>query len=349
MDNLSRFSTSLFEAWPKRCPKPPYRARGWSVELDSIETKESNLSAFDVSGQKDKRLRFPSSAVIGSYIDDDGVYTVVHAPEIVIRSRGRVDAQNALDLIGAAIAVWYGECYTDYLVALPLEDNDYSGLDEYDYAQLKTRRLHSAGGGYATAAAFAAKCTNKKRWTYALLKLWLSIKIYGDDWRRFDPSLGSSPYQDKNPLNFITYSQSIISAYSCIEELGLQINANSKNPSMIDGVWNPVVLQDLQNRLSSCGVDQDEKFVWVLRNTPSRVERRHPPPKGGRASWANSSIRDRLIRVEDAILYASRLRSRLSAHRVSSETKSLSPIEVHNVQMIARRLLLESLGYWRYF
>lgn len=56
------------------------------------------------------------------------------------------------------------------------------------------------------------------------------------------------------------------------------------------------------------------------------------------------------MHVSDAIAYTSFLRSTIAAH--SNENKSylrvLSVYEVSNVQFLARRLLLESLGYWRY-
>lgn len=44
-------------------------------------------------------------------------------------------------------------------------------------------------------------------------------------------------------------AQAIIIFYSVIEELGLEIRANRDNPSFINGRWNPVIKNELENRL----------------------------------------------------------------------------------------------------
>ena len=53
------------------------------------------------------------------------------------------------------------------------------------------------------------------------------------------------------------------------------------------------------------------------------------------------------LQITDAIDYASWLRSKISAHRLSDLASSLSYYDVVNVQDLARRLLLEHLGFWK--
>jgi hypothetical protein len=57
---------------------------------------------------------------------------------------------------------------------------------------------------------------------------------------------------------------------------------------------------------------------------------------------------DSEIPVIDAIAYAEWLRSGVASHAVNDLTPVLSPYDVINVQHVARRLLLETLGFWRW-
>lgn len=60
-------------------------------------------------------------------------------------------------------------------------------------------------------------------------------------------------------------------------------------------------------------------------------------------------MRDVYVEVIDGIAYASWLRSSISAHRLPRLARSLTTYDVANVQHLARRLLLEVLGFWRYY
>ena len=60
-------------------------------------------------------------------------------------------------------------------------------------------------------------------------------------------------------------------------------------------------------------------------------------------------MRDVFVEVVDAIAHVSWLRSRVAAHRMDeSLVKVLSQYEVANAQFLARRLLLEKMGFWRW-
>ena len=52
--------------------------------------------------------------------------------------------------------------------------------------------------------------------------------------------------------------------------------------------------------------------------------------------------------MEDAIARASFLRSRVSSHKLGRKAASLTALDVANVQLLARRLLLEHLGVFKY-
>jgi len=143
-------------------------------------------------------------------------------------------------------------------------------------------------------------------------------------------------------------ANAITLGYSVLEELSFDIRASSEIPSTINGRWNPVVKKDLQERLIKGGINISERILWHLRDTPTRIERRRKPPGIQKCEWARFRVRDMYLDVIEAIAYASWLRSKTSAHRLSMLAKSLTIYDVANVQHLARRLLLETLGFWRY-
>jgi hypothetical protein len=116
---------------------------------------------------------------------------------------------------------------------------------------------------------------------------------------------------------------------------------------MIDGKWNPAVLANLHARLRRANIDLGERVVWHRRHTPTLVERKFPATSAGKTPWTYAMVRDVEVRIEDAINHASRLRSKVAAHRLPSIAKSLTLYDASNVQFVARRLLLEVLGCWR--
>jgi hypothetical protein len=148
------------------------------------------------------------------------------------------------------------------------------------------------------------------------------------------------------PLDHVHFAYAIVVAYAVIEELGLDVQVPKGSYSVKEGVWNPQVRQDLEQRLTSAGVDIHDTVPWLIRSTPTRVERRNSTPVGAKSKWSRGSVRDKNLNLIDAINYSSRLRSRVAAHRFSKPTSSLSQFDVANVQFVARRLLLESMGFW---
>jgi len=159
------------------------------------------------------------------------------------------------------------------------------------------------------------------------------------------PTRGEHILTTADPLFYTNYALAIIAYYSVFEELNAHVIASQTNPSKLkDGSWNPPVLSDLKTRLTGLGVDPESTAMWLLRGTPTRIERKHKPPAGTPTSWTRGMVRDRKIPICDAISYASLLRSRVSAHRTSDRTRSLTIAHVCNVQMLARDLLLQVLG-----
>jgi hypothetical protein len=267
------------------------------------------------------------------------------AQEIVIEAKDRAFAQRALNLVTAAKMLLDDDFTTsEFWTALPEENANLEDLSEREYRAALQRS--AATFGYGRAAAIAAKTTHRRRWTSSLVKYWLSLQSCSVPAMEHHPRYEYKFTIERDPFSYGLMAQALIPAYSSIEELALEVRASNKNPSKIDGAWNPPVLADLRRRLLKAGINLDDTFVWHLRTPPSRIEKGHPPPTGQRASWSGRSIRDRLVRVEDALNYASFLRSKVSAHATNKLTRSLTMNDLYNVQNLARRLLLETLGWW---
>jgi hypothetical protein len=215
-----------------------------------------------------------------------------------------------------------------------------------------------AGGGRGLgvyqlplACIIAAKASQRMAYQYALFKFLLSQRSVCLGVDALDPERDWEPGKSVSdfPAEHVFNAHAIISGYSVLEELSLELRASSKKPSKINGQWNPVVKQELENRLVKAKVDLSEPLLWHLRDTPTKIERSRQPPSKGKCEWASAKVRDIYVEVIDAIAYASWLRSGISAHKLPELAKSLTIYDVANVQNLARRLLLEVLGFWHYY
>jgi len=145
------------------------------------------------------------------------------------------------------------------------------------------------------------------------------------------------------------FSHAIVSAYSAIEDLGLEVRASQKKPSRINGEWNPLVREDLESRLEKANIDLKETILWTIRGPMRNIERKRGIPILEKAPWARGPVRDAEIKIIDAIAYSDWLRDCVASHGVKALTKVLSPYDVVNVQHLTRRLLLETIRYWQYY
>ena len=270
------------------------------------------------------------------------------AKEIIVYAQSQDRAQYVIDAVLAAHCLYKGEILTSEFV--PVFPKRAKTIDEIE------KQLW-AGGGHTIAVSnlpvaclIAAKALKKNFFKYALFKNLLSCTVVPLGIRSLDPEgdWESGPAISQLPREHVFYADSIISSYSVLEELSFDIHASNKTPSKIDGHWNPKVKEDLEERLNKAGINLSEPILWHLRDTPTRIERERKPPSLKRCEWARFRVRDVYLDIIEAISYASWLRSRVSAHKFSTLARSLTIYEVANVQHLARRLLLETLGFWRF-
>ncbi len=187
----------------------------------------------------------------------------------------------------------------------------------------------------------AAITSYQKKITLALLKYQLGCELHSNNLMDLYPEYFKL---SKNPADHLRIAYAIILFYSVIEELGLEIRASNQKQSKIGGKWNPVVKDHLEKRLKSARINTDEKLIWHLRSTPSKIERLKKPLVGQKTEWASFSIRDSEMDVFEAILYASWLRSKIASHKLNAAFTSLSIYDVTNINFLANHLLLSIIN-----
>jgi hypothetical protein len=137
-----------------------------------------------------------------------------------------------------------------------------------------------------------------------------------------------------------------------LEQLGLEIRASAQLPRTLpNGEWNPVVRTELEDRLKKTGINLSDRFHWMIRGSKTRIESDQPNfiyRNSVNVPWSRGTVRDLEVDIADAIAHASWLRNLISAHYLDPDkAKVLSVYVVANVQHLARRLLLATLGFWR--
>ncbi len=293
-------------------PAPPFTGAGWQATLSPQRSKTHKIQG---------------------------------GKEVILHASSWASAQRALDLICSCHQLVQGPRANDLtLVANNADEPDWMPQDE----RKNLSRQFFATSDLPLACAIAAKASRRRKWVYGVAKYTFSVSLYRihpmDLEPRHSPHFSVSSF----PSDHVRFSYSIISAYSVIEDLGLEVRASPKKPSRVKNEWNLVVKQDLEQRLSKDGVDLLETFPWIVRGSKRKIEAHRPVPTGRKAPWSDWIVRDSELQVVDAIAYAGWLRSSIASHGVKDLTRNLSPYDVVNVQDLARRLLLESLGFWRF-
>jgi hypothetical protein len=116
---------------------------------------------------------------------------------------------------------------------------------------------------------------------------------------------------------------------------------------LINGKWNPLIKNDMEERLKMAGINPNDPIIWALRGKPTRIEKSKIIQSKGKWPWAKGPyVRDNKVEILDAVNLASYLRSKIASHKMSKMVSSLTSYDVENVRMLARRLLLGKLGFW---
>lgn len=186
---------------------------------------------------------------------------------------------------------------------------------------------------------------------YAIHKLAQSYNTESVTWWSLRPGHGQV-FERTSELHaaHVGSSVAINLAFAAIEELQLQIKSGATQKRWNDnatGEWNPSVLQDIEDRLRKAGVDPNHEFTWTVRGASTPAEASVKPELGRPEPYADRQmVRDFRVTVPEALHKCSVLRDFLMAHRFSEASASVGAYEVHNVQSVARYLILATCRIW---
>ncbi len=199
----------------------------------------------------------------------------------------------------------------------------------------------------------AEKTIKDNQLVYAIEKYKTSIGLTSFNPRSADPRYGQVfDHYDVKREYHTKAAFAIISAFSVIEELGLEVRSSQKKPRFTNpenGEWNPEVLADIQKRLNESNIPNDMTFDWIYRGTPTRIEQEIKPYFGFDSEWTKygEAVRDKTLTMPEAIHNASYLRNFIAAHKFNELTQHISPYDVFNVQTLVRELILNKLNLWQ--
>jgi len=265
--------------------------------------------------------------------------------EIIIEATSIRKAQYALDLINAAI------CLVESVPIFSLRDLTVYPINSKERPLYKTTAHGFSTFGILTACKIAAQISFDVSDVNAVIKYFLSCDSFCMHWIDLDPSHSPNIPLSPFPYDYLRYGNAIIQAYSVIEELELAVNASVEKPSFKDKKWNPVVKKDLEDRLINAGIDLNDLIVWQRRGRVKAIEdkldSRRIRENTKKTPWTRGTVRDYEIPIIDAISDISWIRSCVASHKSKTLIRSLSVYDVDNAQHLARRLLLEKLGFWK--
>jgi len=289
-------------------------------------------------------------------------HKIPNPPHPVIYCRDIHRAQEVAFMIFAAEALvdgripgmWFLAAFQPYH-AYPFDDSEFDDVEDWQATYMGQQQgAYGSIPGIETAIRIAAKASRRRPDQYALVKFIFSLHdTYVDpaDLRPDEHDYFHDEHRaSSHPADHILRTRAIVAAYGVIEEIGLEVRATGK-PSLLPGrtAWNPPVKKDLEARLLAAGVDIDRPVQWLVRDGPRRAiekETRDRTFDPTAAPWKAGPVRDLQVAVIDAINVCSWMRSKVSAHKVSKYAATVTAVDVHNCQMVARRLLLESLDEW---
>ncbi len=276
--------------------------------------------------------------------------------ELLFVTKNSNDAQNLQQLI-----------YGGLMLAYPDIDKIPKSLSPLPVVKSQNHLMSSPGfqGNFKLcddlpfACEVAEKSWSHKDLIYSIAKYRLSLSLDSISPHSASPRYGQVFANEHPDYSYhVNAAFAIIAAFSVIEELNFDIKSCKTNPRFNkdafnkdifnpEDVFNPKVSADLNKRLNKYSADISDTHRWIIRGEPTIIEQAMGHALGttyeGRFS---DEVRDRKLTLIDAIQYASWLRNTIASHKFSRKIPAISPYDVHNVQLLARRLILVRLGMW---
>jgi|SRR5690625_1166857 len=277
-------------------------------------------------------------------INDMLLSNLKRANELIIYAQNEDMAQNVSSLVHGGRLLGYPCLYEHpnpgYIMDL-----------EYDFVFTERYKQNSISENMVFAGLVAARAWESQNLIYCIEKYKISLQLDS-----ISPNSASPRHrqvfsiEDRGYSYHVAAGYAFLSAYSIIEELGLEIRSSSKKPRFLsNNEWNPVVKEDVLQRLSEIGVSESDTITWLIRGNPSELHKKILLKLGINSKWNDGEeVHDQKMYIYDAIHYCSYIRNFFVAHKFDEVIRHINPYDIHNVQMLARRLILGKLGLWRF-
>jgi len=329
-----------FPLWAADCVRFPatgFHGAGWKLLAAEVPFAQYGSKAWQRHFEM-MRQKYPQYSVHN--ISDAGRTWI--APQIIAEAKSRVAAQRAFQLLTSALTILDGSdlfALNDAIV-VPRNRNQLEDLSPDDLGRSSGTFSRD---GVVFGCRFSATLSRRKYLSYAAFKLTLSYKVASTHWMELHPRYYPKSFGvAKSLFDHVRMASAITLAYSAIEELQLEPRPINSKPIKTEAGWDEAARENLHTRLHTAGIDISDPLGWARRGSQTRIHKSKRAAAGTKQPWTKGIVRDRAVAIEDALLEASWLRSKCTAHRFQKATSSISMYDVANVQFLARRLLLGS-------
>jgi len=304
---MRHYYTGLLLHSYEKLPQP-IRGRGWSI---SIEEK----------------------------LDDDIRRLDSSPKEIVIHAKTTERAQMVLTLILDSWTVLNGGLPSaDDLVVIPKDYEERKQLESESFYNLGEAWSAS---GFPLSCLIAQKASMKRKLVYAVSLCRQSFALHANEMVDLVPGLFPYQHRSLNPRDHVRFAYAIVTAYAVLEQLGLSLHGECFR----NGTWIKEKRDELELRLTKSRININDTVLWTLRGGKTKLEAKRPPTIVRKCRWARGQVRDCMVHFVDAIADLRWFRSRVAAHDIDSFASVLSVHDVANAQGLARRAVLESMGF----
>ncbi|MDE5416994.1 hypothetical protein L3049_03160 [Labilibaculum sp. DW002] len=270
--------------------------------------------------------------------------------ELIIECESEERAEDILSIIKGGTLLAYPDISLTGKIGLIEE---YRKENDKYYSDKHTRKYFKYCENIGFGCLVANLAYNNKVVIYSIEKYRVSLELNSCSPGSVNPRFGQIfDHYDVKHNYHTTAAFAITSAFSVIEELGLEIRSSSKNKRFTNnetGEWNPKVLSNINKRLVDSGIATDVTFDWVYRGMPTCIEKEMKPFFGFDSQWViyGEDVRDKTLTLPEAIHNASYLRNFIAAHKFNELTQHISPYDIFNVQSLARQMILLKMGLWQ--
>ncbi|WP_075982589.1 hypothetical protein [Bacillus massilinigeriensis] len=266
------------------------------------------------------------------------------AVELIVYAPNEDIAQNISNLIHGGRLLAYPDIFHNPSPKIVYDiKNNFILYENYRQNEINESMLF--------ACLVAARSWKNKNLIYSIEKYRFSLQLDSFTPRSASPIHGQIfSVENRGYTYHVSAAYAFLSAYSIIEELGLDIRSSQKKPRFTkNDEWNSVVKEDIIKRLSGIGVKEYETINWLIRGTPSELYKSIKPKLGIKSKWNDGEIvNDQEMKIYDAIHYCSYIRNFFIGHKFDEVISYINPYDIHNVQMLVRRLILGNLDLWNF-